>query len=567
MGVEPPAAQPAATAYRPPGMKSRRSSSNQKDPAQAQSTPTALAPPVALTTAKVAPSPPLPQLPEGARTGNSTPRSPAVLDAGVQSPTSRPATGERKPSASAATTLATTTTQQQSFGSGKAAGQDSMPLTALVIGPGVQGAVGRSSNALMGHAGPAAQGGSGDVGNAKAFAGFTAAGGEVRHRSKQRTTSHSSQDTKQKKELKNHVRSRSQQDLLSATPEGQVMGSEPGRADMTPAQAAVDAAQRRAAAAGRGAAGDSSTLTSSADTAAAQAASGPSASESPKQSPRREKVQLPQLPEVPPIANLAPFPVRGGGGGEESDLPAMPTPADSPSVSQQGAAAQNRGGSRTVSMSGEGSAQIPTQRQLMKRTQSSAAQSSATNGSGHDELATRPAHDRKFSSSTQSQGESSGAAAGGDKKKATSRFARLAAPGLGLGLAPPLARRQNSQGSSVPLGSPGASQETGIASDAAADVTEDGNTPADEASEPPSTDAPPRKVSKAEKRYAEFQKQVAAEVSKQAQAEQQRTAEKEARRREEEKKLRKREAAAKERKEKEKWEIWDEVRKRVGDER
>lgn len=548
MGVEPPAAQPIATAYKAPRSKPRRSSSHQKDSQQSTTAAASNQTTQTLTSAlpigspKAAPSPPLPQLPEDTAAAPSTPRTPrtpseaaGVTDSEPAPPpsaavaSSRPPAVDRKSSTSALN--GSSQQQQQSYGSGKPAGQDSMPLTALVIGPGVQGAVGRGSSAAIGHAGPgdsAGGGASSDYGNAKAFASFTAAGGEVRHRSKQRTTSHSSShDAKLRRETKNgsHARSGSQQDLTASAGGGQVLGSGNGavREDLTPAQAAVEAAERRAAA---------SRINGNGDTTSTDAGK-----------KDREKTQLPQLPEIPALKDT---------------LPRMPTPADEPSVEMANGRSAEDGG-RSVS-----------------------------SGERQGETAVRPANDRHFSSSATSHATSN-SASGGDNKKKLSRFARLAAPGLGLGLAPPLSRRQTSQ-SSVPKAS-GQSGGDGLGEDlTAADtpsspVVERSNdmnahsvpqTP-DQEEEPSRTyatatttaDAPapaPRKLSKAERRFAEYQKQIAQEMSKQAQAEQQRLADKEARRREEEKKAKKREIAAKERKEKEKWEIWEEVRKRTGEE-
>lgn len=605
-GVEPPAAQPVPSAYRPAALKTRRSSSNQQTTTLVSNQTNQTLASSSKAIPPVAPSPTLPQLPESqpvglasrptpTQSGTNTPRAPPLADTPMQSPPqSRPSQVTRKSSASVINAG-----QPQNFGSGQPAGQESMPLTALVIGPGVQGAVGRGSNALMGHSGPGEGGpsrkasASEEYGNAKAFAGFTAAGGEVRHRPKQRSTSHSSQDGKSKKELRDHVRSRSQQDLLLSTPEGQVLGS-PGtdsgdRDDngVTPAQAAVTAAQRRAAAARAAAVA----AANSSDTAVADS-EGPSvdavggASESPKQRARREKVELPQLPALPPVENLAPFPRSSNEERRESDLPAMPTPADSPDVYPRVKSSRS---ASTGGPAGTGAGTPPlTQRQLMKRTQSSAAQSRVTNGSGQDgESKTppaapapaagpsspseqRPQNSRQVSSSAPSQNDSE------TKKKTPGRFARLAAPGLGLGFAPPLARRQNSHGSVLtqrsgkgqeddaqdvegegvgPSSAPGGDLESSAVGEQAEDV------------DAPAASAPAAKLSRAERRYAEFQKSVAAEVSKQTQAEQQRTSEREARQREEAKKQKKREAAANDRKEKQKWEIWEEVRKRTADEK
>ena len=544
MGVEPPAAQPVPTAYKAPRSKPRRSTSHQKDAQQSTSAAASNQTTQTLTSAlpvggspKAAPSPPLPQLPEDVAPAPKTPCVPSDAAAGIADSeslagtSSRPPAADKKSSTSALNGSTSQQHQQQSYGSGKPAGQESMPLTALVIGPGVQGAVGRGSNAAMGHAGPgdsAGGGASSDYGNAKAFASFTAAGGEVRHRSKQRTTSQSSShDTKLRREFKNgasHVRSGSQQDLSSASGGGQVLGSGHGaiREDLTPAQAAVEAAERRAAA------------SRSSNVGNAEATS-----------KDKEKTQLPQLPEIPAL---------------KETLPRMPTPADEPNAMMMNGQSVEDGGRRSVSS-------VERQR----------------------ETPVRPGNDRHFSSSATSHAASTNSAGGGggDGKKKLSRFARLAAPGLGLGLAPPLSRRQTSQSSvpkvSVQSGGAGAGEDDTNAGDVlssspAVEGSSEMTPPPAHAPETPdqeepsrtyattTTDGPPRKLSRAERRFAEYQKQIAQEMSKQAQAEQQRLADKEARRRDEEKKAKKKEIAAKERKEKEKWEIWEEVRKRTGEE-
>ncbi|CAO1630279.1 unnamed protein product [Sympodiomycopsis kandeliae] len=616
MGVEPPAAQPTATAYRPPGLKTRKSSSHQKEllnnQAASTSTPVTnnttetLASALTVSSPKANPSPPLPQLPQENNT-STTPTAPST----ARSPlTSKPSAGERKASGTAAFD------QQSTFGSGKPAGQDSMPLTALVIGPGVQGAVGRGSSSAVGHSGPGqAEGGTGansEYGNAKAFASFTAAGGEVRHRSKPRTSSQTSNETtkQQRKDLKNHVRSRSQQDLLSM-PEGQVLDSPElgsgSRIEVSPAQAAVEAAQRRAAASKAARQSESNDLSTSNDAPAAHSGAGPSnyaaASKEPTKIAARkekEKVQLPPIPVLPPITNLAPFPTAPVESPKESDLPPMPTPAESPNVDRRVPAAR-----RTVSTGGSSGNKGSTPRQQMQRTTSSAAQSrvsdaaddfpsnsrhiSSSHGRSHDSghkvaSGSRPTNERQVSSSAQSEATSG---SGGVKKKFTSRFAALAAPGLGLGVAPPLGLRRKTNDSSTEQPKAETVDDKGVSAGGAGGEDDDtwvhlsdaplspplGTTPpaatgeATEPAAPPSTSEPPRKLTKAERRYADFQKQVAAEVSKQSAAEEQRTAERSARQKEEEKKLRKKEAAAKEKKEKEKWEIWEEVRKRTDGEK
>jgi hypothetical protein len=72
-----------------------------------------------------------------------------------------------------------------------------------------------------------------------------------------------------------------------------------------------------------------------------------------------------------------------------------------------------------------------------------------------------------------------------------------------------------------------------------------------------------KKLSRAERRYLEFQKSYQAELTRQEQADRHRLSEREARRVESEKEQRKKEEEARIRREKEKWQIWEEVRKRA----
>lgn len=142
-------------------------------------------------------------------------------------------------------------------------GGAAMPLTALVIGPGVQGRYGAALAEPAGGAGA-------EYGNAAAFAAFTAAGGEM---------------NRPKPKKKNSSR------LPSRSGEGEREGK---------AKAAADAAERRAATNGD----------------AAGASHPPSAfpagasKERPKQNRRMSsssRVELPTPPILPPIRNLAPF--------------------------------------------------------------------------------------------------------------------------------------------------------------------------------------------------------------------------------------------------------------------
>ncbi|SPO40444.1 related to tetrahydrofolylpolyglutamate synthase [Pseudozyma flocculosa] len=271
----------------------------------------------------------------------------------------RPASGSRRNSSS----VVTQTQQQQNgtassssvaFGTGKAAGQMSMPLTALVIGPGVQGAVGRNANSAatpIGSSGAAAIQGE-DFGNANAFVGFTAASGEVRARPKRQMSRHKSEEGSDSisgggaGSEATHVTA-----VAKATAAGPSMKSpNPDRA------AAADAAERRAAAAKVQAAGlatnngESGSSGDTAHTALSRPARDRQASGSsnrmqpqtkqpqpPSATSRPTRVELPAAPVLPPIQNLAPFPSTPTAflleERKERDLPPMPSAVGAPSPS------------------------------------------------------------------------------------------------------------------------------------------------------------------------------------------------------------------------------------------
>ena len=188
------------------------------------------------------------------------------------------------------------------YGSGKAAGQAAMPLTALVIGPGVQGAVGRSAMSAatpIGSAGAAPVSGD-DYGNANAFVGFTAASGEVRTRPKRKMS---------------RARIESDSTPADSDPSTPTTTTTAVRRPSNPSAAAADAAERRAALARASAGG---------------AAVEPRPPQDRKMSSSSNRSQPPTLP---PIKNLAPFPEDAIVLPErlERDLPPMPM-ATSPTL-------------------------------------------------------------------------------------------------------------------------------------------------------------------------------------------------------------------------------------------
>lgn len=471
-----------------------------------------------------------------------------------------------------------------------------MPLTALVIGPGVQGAVGRgTSSAAMGHSGPAQVNGStsvpDDYGNAKAFASFTAAGGEVQHRAKPRRQSSShSQSTAAQRKMSQHSRTRSQE-VAGVTDDG-----EAGE----PARAAVEAAQRRAAAARAAATAMSSTggepipLSTSPEPSTAgqqrlngdhgEAATAPPPAPVPKTRPsgkerksssKRERVELPEPPVLPPITNLAPFPEDQPQPQRET-LPPMPTPADV----GKGVPALRR---KQSSKSGEDGARLaapvrrPTLDGRVSSTTSGAVRTGestpTTSRSNSPVVTRRPSYNvRQASTGAESNGSAGGTA---------SRLARLAAPGLGLG---GFGRKKSStRGSATPKttgnddaatsgadgdadGLAGGSEPTTPAEQPASNSNGAlATTPDEPASTPPatSTSTSSAPLSRAERRYLDFQKSQQAEMSRQHAAERDRLAAMERERREKQERAKKREEEERQRKHKEKDEVWQEVRRRA----
>ncbi|CAO1619507.1 unnamed protein product [Parajaminaea phylloscopi] len=602
MGVEPPAAVPTATVYKAPVIKSRKSNPNVLQNVQASHT--AVPPAIASPTDRSAPPssptsvsarkeavgdgsmPPNTRKPSGSRpstsrTNSATPMSPE----------------DRRVSAPPATFSGSNAFNGS--GPSKSVVQDSMPLTALVIGPGVQGAVGRSSNPIMGHSGAGhhesagnkeADGSNGSYGNRKAFTSFTAAGGEVGHRAKpRRSSSHSSaQADVERRKLHAGVRTKSSEILSSSNDRAKVTSSKASpavTADTKPSsasRAAVEAAQRRLAASRL----DPTPFVASPQLDEIAEGDGAGAPRMPVMKERRsssgkykrEKVVLPDPPVLPPIANLAPFPETIP---IERGLPAMPTPADSPATPVSPSSSPKL--SQNYLPEGQPQIRPSDDHRKLQRKQSSAAQSgdsagkmldqAARNGNGHTldsaedvsqaRLPTNVGHSEAMVRDEGSRDSRDGHQSSSGQKPAVKegRFARWAEPGLGLGGRPPMLQSRKSSSKSASSGANKASRNTNVAPGQDDSMEEAaGNVAVTTESE---REASSKQMSRADRRYQEYQKQRSTEVARQLQAEQERlkqaekakmTAEKESRRQQEEQR---------EKSQREKWEIWEEVRKRA----
>lgn len=486
-----------------------------------------------------------------------------------------------------------------------------MPSSALVIGPGVQGSIGKGSSSAVGQSGNTT-GDSGhspmasiaEHGNAKAFTGFTAASGEVKARGKQRTASHGSFSENGRSEVRRTTTRNKSYEILSR---GNAVGGS-GEQPVDPARAAVEAAERRAAAA-RAALNES--LASNGHNGNTSKTNG--SSHTAKTVEQRE---LPARRDLPPIAHVSPFPptsaaeeaeevpsrsyfTQGATGTRSPSTAAAATPPYSPkpvdaSVNSRRTIGQSPGAAETeYAFVDAPLPPIPSDEADEMGSVPPLAQ-----GPG---VHTRPSHTRMVSAG----GES--AVSKGSKKEG--RFSRLAAPGLGFG-----ARRQSSK-NSVPKaegyegGTPTGEKEAtraepasilaprlglgprklsskksitkGETQDAGGNGEKDyGATQPIAEDEPPSPSTPAfvdaetgepenyfdaggKKLSRAERRYQDFQKSYQAELTRQEQADRHRLSEREARRVESEKEQRKKEEEARVRREKEKWQIWEEVRKRA----
>ncbi|CDW97305.1 hypothetical protein [Sporisorium scitamineum] len=197
---------------------------------------------------------------------------------------------------------------------GKSSAQfPAMPATALVIGPGVQGQVGRNPASVTSPIGSYGGAEISEYGNAKGLVGFTSAGGsDLRAKPRRRPSKQNSQE---------HI-----------STDSNVLDTGASRLrPSNPASAAADAAERRAALA-RQASGEV------AYNGASDVARRP-AKERQTSSSRISKSELPSPPVLPPIQNLAPFPefeaaTAASKPRKERDLPAMHMAADEPETSK-----------------------------------------------------------------------------------------------------------------------------------------------------------------------------------------------------------------------------------------
>ncbi|KAN0062399.1 folylpolyglutamate synthase [Thecaphora frezii] len=183
--------------------------------------------------------------------------------------------------------------------SGKASGKMSMPLTALVLGPGVQGAVGRNASsaaAPMGTSGAAAVS-SDEYGNANAFVGFTAASVEVRARPKRQMSKSKGDDTAGSDSITTRMMPESSAPKAPRRPNS--ASNAAARAHDTAAD--VDAQ----ATAGENGNGAGPSRLASGRTVRDRQASGASSQQQSIARPTR--MELPAAPVLPPIQNLAPF--------------------------------------------------------------------------------------------------------------------------------------------------------------------------------------------------------------------------------------------------------------------
>lgn len=337
----------------------------------------------------------------------------------------------------------------------------SMPATALVIGPGVQGQVGRnptSANAPIGSYGAPDLG---EYGNLKALVGFTSASGpEIRAKPRRKSS-----------------RQNSQEFTWTASDNNVLDPSISRRRPSNPATAAADAAERRAAIVRQSSTDAAATLGTTADAPPKR----PVKDRQTSSSSRINKSELPNPPLLPPIQNLAPFPVKPK---KERDLPPMPMPmtAHEPNTSMV-----------TVSTPTENR---PPRLSFLRKF-STNTQSSRNTDSGQDSPANEPARG-----------------------------------GFGF--------LRQSQTNTAPL-----------------DEIDPAIKPAHERESSQNSS-----LTRAERRYLEVQKALATEREKQAEAEKQRADENLALQVKKDKERERKESEAKKRAEEQKWEMWDEVRRR-----
>ncbi|TKY87055.1 hypothetical protein EX895_003732 [Sporisorium graminicola] len=352
---------------------------------------------------------------------------------------------------------------------GKSSAQfPAMPATALVIGPGVQGQVGRNPASAAAPIGSYGGAEISEYGNAKGLVGFTSAGGsDLRAKPRRKPSKQNSQEY-----------------ISTAATETNVLDTSASRRrPSNPAMAAADAAERRAALVREPSA-------EAANNGATDAAAKRPAKERQASSSNRiDKSELPSPPVLPPIQNLAPFPEFEAASKpkKERDLPAMPMAADEPETSKL-----------MVAVSAPTESKPP--RLSFLRKFSSNTQTSRNTDSGAD-------------SPAQESSTRGGGAFGFTRQPLTT---------------------------SVPLDE----------MDPAIKPALDGEV------------SQPNSLTRAERRYLEVQKALAVEREKQAEAEKLRADDIRASQTRKEKERERKESEAKKRAEEQKWEMWEEVRRR-----
>jgi len=442
-------------------------------------------------------------------------------------------------------------------------GQASMPLTALVIGPGVQGQVGRNSNSP---AAPMGTAGQGRVmgGNANAFVGFTAASGEVQPRSKPRRKMSRNQSVDGGTMLNEGEGGMGKEAALNAFPpifNGN--GNSSAAADAAERRAALEKQQRLENESNENnhENGNRNRKTSSSKPDRLKSRTNSSSSTS--------RVGLPALTSLPPIQNLAPFPdeenfdrerrERFGLSAKENGLPEMPTAVGAPTVGEDGMEEasttheredsrdslgsgrreREKIGDRKVSgtSSREGNERIELNRKVSSLSRESNLNSSQTNFNGNTDSngSARPQPVSRISSGLNFFRKSSGKLDGGGSSGAatpnSTGFEEKGEEGYGFN---ELSQDNSSSNFNVNV----------IASSSKGKGKED------------------PKPSKAQLRYLEVQRSLQKEREKQTQAEELRKEEFKAKELRKEKERERKEIEEKKKKVEEQWKIWEEIRRR-----
>lgn len=381
------------------------------------------------------------------------------------------------------------------------AGQKSMPSQALIIGPGVQGKVGRvnsggeSSN--KGAITPPADGTeAGEYGNMEAFVSFTAASSEVH-------------------QIKNSARRMSSRSGTSGKDERMAKITEASRAPGEGQNGSNGRASGASLASGLatnnlGNGEDNNTKTG-------------------KSKPLFKKyVKLPEKPELPPIRNLLPF--------EKDDSSAketlMPMPVPSPALIPP------------VNDATPGSSQ-QSERELQLTEDAALARALAESLTYERSPSTSNPSTPGLNTNNRGLGAS-------PAQLIQSRPQNLARKSSSSAEASKLLSQKVSNDTSKPEQKKSSKQQSpGIARQTSAGAISNGSGKGDEV-----------QLSKAEKRYNEVKKALEAEKNKQAEQERNRKEKAQKEREEREKFLQKIEHERRQKQEKARWEVWDEVRSR-----